>query len=110
MGSHLELGGGDVVAVDAMLPAAHGEGAELPADVRHVDVRDAAAVADVLNGVDVVCHQAAVVGAGLLWYAARPRAKKQAAGEPIEGSATRVEAKRGTGTRRRARTAENAEA
>ncbi len=57
--------GHDVVAVDAMLPAAHGEGAELPADVRHVDVRDAAAVADVLTGVDVVCHQAAVVGAGV---------------------------------------------
>ena len=30
-----------------------------------VDVRDAAAVARVLEGVDVVCHQAAVVGAGV---------------------------------------------
>ena len=49
---------------------------------------------------------AAIVGAGLLWYAARQRGKRQAAGEPIEGRATRVEAKRGSGTRaprRRAR-------
>ena len=38
---------------------------------------------------------AAIAGAGLLWFAARQRAKKQAAGAPIEGSATRVEAKRG---------------
>ncbi len=61
----LAAAGHDVVAVDAMLPAAHGEGAAPPADVRRVDVRDAAAVADVLSGVDVVCHQAAVVGAGV---------------------------------------------
>lgn len=57
--------GHDVVAVDVMLPAAHGDGAELPPGVRHLDVRDATAVADALRGVDVVCHQAAVVGAGL---------------------------------------------
>ena len=57
--------GHDVVAVDAMLPAAHGEDAERPDGVADVDVRDAAAVARVLDGVDVVCHQAAVVGAGV---------------------------------------------
>jgi dTDP-L-rhamnose 4-epimerase len=57
--------GHEVVAVDAMLPTAHGPGAELPADVRRVDVRDAAALAPLLKGVDVVCHQAAVVGAGV---------------------------------------------
>ena len=45
----------------------------------------------------------AVVGAGLLWFAARQRAKKHAAGQPIEGSATRIDAKRGAGTRRRAK-------
>ncbi len=55
----------DVVALDAMLAAAHGPDAELPADVRLVDVRDAAALAPLLEGVDVVCHQAAVVGAGV---------------------------------------------
>ena len=58
-------GGHDVVAVDAMLPAAHGEDAAPPDDVARVDVRDAAAVADAVAGVDVVCHQAAVVGAGV---------------------------------------------
>jgi dTDP-L-rhamnose 4-epimerase len=57
--------GHDVVAVDAMLPAAHGDGAEPPEDVQRADIRDAAAVARLLDGVDVVCHQAAVVGAGV---------------------------------------------
>ena len=42
----------------------------------------------------------AIAGAGLLWFAARQRAKKQAVGAPIEGSATRVEAKRGNGAPR----------
>jgi dTDP-L-rhamnose 4-epimerase len=65
IGTRLADAGHDVVAVDAMLPAAHGKEAELPPDVRRVDVRDAAAVADVLDGIDVVCHQAAVVGAGV---------------------------------------------
>ena len=37
---------------------------------------------------------AAVVGAGLLWYAAKRRAR-QAEDGPIEGSATRVDGKRG---------------
>jgi hypothetical protein len=37
---------------------------------------------------------AAIAGAGLLWYAARRRAK-QAEGGLIEGTATRVEAKQG---------------
>lgn len=54
----------DVVAVDAMLPAAHGE-AGRPAPGTHVlDVRDADQWRALLRGVDVVCHQAAVVGAG----------------------------------------------
>ena len=47
---------------------------------------------------------AAVAGAGLLWYAARRRAKRaeqgNGKGETIEGSARRVEAKRGDGVRR----------
>ena len=42
---------------------------------------------------------AAAAGAGLLWYAARQRAKKRAEA-PIEGQARRVEAKRGTARRR----------
>jgi hypothetical protein len=44
---------------------------------------------------------AAVAGAGLLWYAARRRAKRaeqgNGKGETIEGSARRVEAKRSSG-------------
>ncbi|TFV61375.1 NAD-dependent epimerase/dehydratase family protein [Mycobacterium sp. PS03-16] len=61
----LEAAGHDVVAVDLMLPGAHGAGAQLPPDTARVDVRDAAALAPLLDGVDVVCHQAAVVGAGV---------------------------------------------
>jgi dTDP-L-rhamnose 4-epimerase len=57
--------GHDVVAVDAMLAKAHGPDAEPPDGVHLVDVRDTAALAPLLNGVDVVCHQAAVVGAGV---------------------------------------------
>lgn len=57
--------GHDVVAVDVMLPAAHGGGAQAPTQTHLVDVRDAAALAPLLDGVDVVCHQAAVVGAGV---------------------------------------------
>lgn len=36
---------------------------------------------------------AAVVGAGLLWYAARQRKQRRAAELPIEGRATRVDAR-----------------
>lgn len=61
----LESAGHDVVAVDVMLPAAHGGSARLPDDTHRVDVRDSAALAPLLDGIDVVCHQAAVVGAGV---------------------------------------------
>lgn len=61
----LSAAGHEVIAVDAMLPAAHGPAAELPPGCRLLDVRDAEAVRGVLAGVDVVCHQAAVVGAGV---------------------------------------------
>jgi dTDP-L-rhamnose 4-epimerase len=57
--------GHDVVAVDAMLATAHGPRAEPPPDCQVLDIRDAAALAPMLKGVDVVCHQAAVVGAGV---------------------------------------------
>jgi dTDP-L-rhamnose 4-epimerase len=57
--------GHDVVAVDAMLSAAHGDGADPPEGVQLADIRDAGAVASLLDGVDAVCHQAAVVGAGV---------------------------------------------
>ncbi len=57
--------GYDVVGVDLMLDAAHGPAAQLPAGCHRVDVRDADALARLLSGVDLVCHQAAVVGAGV---------------------------------------------
>ncbi|HEV7711138.1 MAG TPA: NAD-dependent epimerase/dehydratase family protein [Asanoa sp.] len=72
VGSHvadlLVAEGHDVVALDALLPQAHG--AELPVwsrrhDVVRGDVRDAALLDRLLPGVDAVCHQAAMVGHGL---------------------------------------------
>lgn len=57
--------GHEVIAVDAMLTAAHGPGAEPPAGCQVVDIRDTSALAPLMKGVDVVCHQAAVVGAGV---------------------------------------------
>jgi dTDP-L-rhamnose 4-epimerase len=55
----------DVVAVDAMLTAAHGTTSGPPDGVLEVDVRDASGLASLLPGIDLVCHQAAVVGAGV---------------------------------------------
>lgn len=61
----LRAAGHEVVAVDAMLSAAHGADSALPPSCLRVDVRDADALAPLLAGVDLVCHQAAVVGAGV---------------------------------------------
>ena len=65
VGAALTEAGHDVVAIDAMLAAAHGPDAHLPPEIGRVDVRDSAELAPLLTGVDVVCHQAAVVGAGV---------------------------------------------
>jgi dTDP-L-rhamnose 4-epimerase len=59
----LEAEGHELVLVDALLPQAH----RVPPAVdglHRLDVRDAADWADLLDRVDVVCHQAALVGAG----------------------------------------------
>ena len=64
VGEVLEEDGHEVVRVDLMLPMAHGA-ADPPAGTHHLDVRDAGAWVDLLRGVDAVCHQAAVVGAGV---------------------------------------------
>lgn len=61
----LRAAGHEVVAVDVLLPAAHGPHALLPNRCHRVDVRDGDALAPLLDGVDVVCHQAAMVGAGV---------------------------------------------
>ena len=73
IGSHVVqalLGGGhDVVVLDWLHPAAHarrGRPADLPAAAVWIegDVRDGVTVAAALDGVDHVCHQAAMVGLG----------------------------------------------
>ncbi|WP_323794468.1 NAD-dependent epimerase/dehydratase family protein [Nocardioides sp.] len=63
----LEADGDEVVRVDLMLPQAHGS-ATAPDGTHQLDVREAVtgdAWAGLLEGVDAVCHQAAVVGAGV---------------------------------------------
>ena len=59
-----EPGAGDAAAPTDQ--AAPGSDHIIPAHVRHIraDVRDAEAVAAALRGVDLVCHQAAMVGLG----------------------------------------------
>jgi len=57
--------GDEVVRVDALIPEAHGDGAATGPDTHRLDVRDAEEWAQLLEGVDVVCHQAAMVGAGV---------------------------------------------
>jgi dTDP-L-rhamnose 4-epimerase len=63
--AQLAARGDEVVRVDALIPEAHGAGVKAAPDLHRVDVRDAGAWADLLGGVDVVCHQAAMVGAGV---------------------------------------------
>ncbi|WP_392544459.1 NAD-dependent epimerase/dehydratase family protein [Oryzobacter telluris] len=65
--AELHRGGVDVVAVDLLLPEAHGEAtrAAPPAYVHLLDTRDAGRWADLFDGVDVVLHLAAMVGAGV---------------------------------------------
>lgn len=61
IGPRLDQSGHEVVRVDTMLPQAHGDAAT-PPDTHRLDVRDARAWGELLEGVDVVCHQAALVG------------------------------------------------
>jgi dTDP-L-rhamnose 4-epimerase len=62
----LTVRGHEVVGVDAFIPQAHPATADgEPGNVRRVDIRDADAVRGVLSDIDVVCHQAAMVGAGV---------------------------------------------
>lgn len=65
VGTALRAAGHEVVGVDVLLPAAHGPDSPLPKGCHQVDVRDAEAMRPLLAGVDLVCHQAAMVGAGV---------------------------------------------
>ncbi len=62
---HLRQRGDEVVEVDAMIPQAHPADVPTADPVHRLDVRDALDWVDLLSGVDVVCHQAAMVGAGV---------------------------------------------
>ena len=64
IGAALERDGHEVVRVDLMLPMAHGSSSP-PAGTHQLDVRRADSWDTLLDGVDAVCHQAAVVGAGV---------------------------------------------
>lgn len=68
IGSHIRSAltarGHDVVSVDGMVAAAHGPGAVVPDGVQLADLRTASMI-ELLDGIDVVCHQAARVGAGV---------------------------------------------
>ncbi|MFI5755145.1 NAD-dependent epimerase/dehydratase family protein [Streptomyces sp. NPDC051569] len=70
IGSHIVTAlagaGHEPVVLDALLPSAHPVPPPPPPGVAwiHADVRDRAAVAHALRGVDAVCHQAAMVGLG----------------------------------------------
>ncbi|MPZ85385.1 MAG: NAD-dependent epimerase/dehydratase family protein [Actinophytocola sp.] len=68
IGSHiadqLDERGHETVRMDNLLPKAHGPQAT-DENVVLGDIRDPALLDDLLRGVDVVCHQAAVVGHGV---------------------------------------------
>jgi dTDP-L-rhamnose 4-epimerase len=63
IGRQLAEAGHEVVPVDVVLPQAHRVDPGVPG-LHRLDVRDAGEWADLLDGVDAVCHQAALVGAG----------------------------------------------
>ena len=65
VGAALHAAGHEVIGADLLLPAAHGPQAKLPPGCHQVDLRDGRALLPLLAGVDLVCHQAAMVGAGV---------------------------------------------
>ncbi|WP_332662792.1 NAD-dependent epimerase/dehydratase family protein [Aeromicrobium sp.] len=56
--------GHEVVALDAYLPQAHGAGSTHDSGIERLDLRHDR-LDEVLDGIDVVCHQAAMVGNGV---------------------------------------------
>ena len=65
IGDLLTAEGHEVLGVDAFIAQAWGAGQALPDGVQRLDVREAEGWIPLLRGVDVVCHQAALVGAGV---------------------------------------------
>ena len=66
VGHALTARGHDVTGIDAFIAQAHaGTAGSGVGDVRRIDIRDGDAVREALVGIDVVCHQAAMVGAGV---------------------------------------------
>ena len=71
IGSHiaeaLQAGGCEVVGIDALIPTAHRAPPRLPDDIEYhrVDLRDSESVEELVQGVDAVSHQAAMVGLGV---------------------------------------------
>ena len=61
---HAEAAGHEVVKVDDFLPMAHGDDPSVPSGTHRLDLRHEPLDA-LLDGVDVVCHQAAMVGNGV---------------------------------------------
>jgi dTDP-L-rhamnose 4-epimerase len=64
-GAALQAGGHEVVGLDLMLPLAHPADASVPDGLHRIDVGDRSGLAPLLADVDVVCHQAAMVGNGV---------------------------------------------
>jgi dTDP-L-rhamnose 4-epimerase len=62
---NLAADGVDVVGADALLPSAHPSGAATEDGTLRLDLRDPAGWQEALDGIDVVCHQAALVGTGV---------------------------------------------
>lgn len=60
----LRTRGHEVIGVDALIPAAHQATTLTPEGIERLDVRDEAELTKRLEGVDIVCHQAAMVGLG----------------------------------------------
>jgi dTDP-L-rhamnose 4-epimerase len=60
----LEADGHEVVPVDVLLAQAHRVPPDVPG-LQVLDVRDASQWGELFDGVEVVCHQAALVGAGV---------------------------------------------
>jgi dTDP-L-rhamnose 4-epimerase len=60
----LEAAGHDVLGVDALIPQAHANPHAADPTLIRADVRDAPRLLSLLHGVDIVAHQAAMVGAG----------------------------------------------